>query len=71
MLTVNADMHPLMSHFHKPNEEKRSVVVIEDGDLHKWLNASHDQARDLIKLSPDGYLDADLTPPANSQLSFF
>lgn len=71
MLTVNADMHPLMSHFHKPNEEKRSVVVIENNDLDRWLNASHDQAKELIKLSQDGYLEADLSPPGISQLSIF
>jgi putative SOS response-associated peptidase YedK len=71
MLTVNADKHPLMSHFHKPNEEKRSVVVLEDGDLYKWLNATHEQAKELIKLSPDEYLDANLTPPDNPQLTIF
>jgi putative SOS response-associated peptidase YedK len=71
MLTVNADMHPLMSHFHKPNEEKRSVVVVENANLHHWLNATHEEARDLLKLSPDGYLDADLTEPNSNQLSIF
>ncbi|MFD0913872.1 SOS response-associated peptidase family protein [Methylophilus luteus] len=71
MLTVNADKHPLMSHFHKPNEEKRSVVVIEDRDLHNWLNATHEEARVLLKLSPNGYLDADLTEPNSNQLSIF
>lgn len=71
MLTVNADNHPLMSNFHKPNEEKRSVVVVNNSDLNTWLNASHEQARELIKLSPDGYLDADLGQSANPQLSIF
>lgn len=71
MLTVNADNHPLMSHFHKPTEEKRSVVVVDNTDLKNWLNATHDQAKALIKLSPDGFLVADQTPPANSQLSIF
>jgi len=27
-LTVNADDHPLMKRFHKPNDEKRSVVIV-------------------------------------------
>lgn len=71
MLTVNADKHPLMSHFHKPKEEKRSVVVVENGDVHAWLNATHEQANELIRLSPDGYLEADLNQPVNSQLSIF
>lgn len=57
MLTVNADDHPLMSRFHKPDDEKRSVVVIENGDFGKWLNATHEQAWELLGLSRDGYLD--------------
>jgi hypothetical protein len=28
MLTVNADEHPLMKRFHKPGDEKRSVVIV-------------------------------------------
>lgn len=56
MLTINADKHPLMSRFHKPDDEKRSVVVIENKDFHNWLTATHKQATELIKLSRDGYL---------------
>ena len=29
MLTINADNHPFMSQFHKPEDEKRSIAVIE------------------------------------------
>ena len=29
MLTINADDNPFMSQFHKPEDEKRSIVVIE------------------------------------------
>lgn len=32
MLTVNADEHPLMRRFHKPGDEKRSVVVLDRAD---------------------------------------
>ncbi len=31
MLTINADDHPFMKQFHKPNDEKRSIVVISKG----------------------------------------
>lgn len=55
MLTINADHHPLMSRFHKPDDEKRSVVVIENGDFGKWLNATNEQARELLQLGKDGY----------------
>lgn len=30
MLTINADGHPLMQRFHKPGDEKRSVVILPD-----------------------------------------
>lgn len=29
MLTINADGHPLMQHFHKPDDEKRMVMILE------------------------------------------
>lgn len=71
MLTLNATAHPLMSKFHKPDDEKRSVVVIENQDLTNWLRATHEEARQLIKLSPEGYLNADLSVPVTNQLSVF
>ena len=44
MLTVNADAHPLMSRMHKPDpkltpdqQDKRSVVAIEQRDVEQWL----------------------------------
>ena len=48
MLTVNADQHPLMKRFHKPGDEKRTPVVIKP-ELHQaWLDASPDQAMELM-----------------------
>ncbi|MFM0095645.1 SOS response-associated peptidase family protein [Paraburkholderia nemoris] len=29
MLTINADQHPLMKRFHKPGDEKRSIVIVQ------------------------------------------
>lgn len=37
MLTVNADDHPLMRRFHKPQEEKRMVAVLDPVDYDAWL----------------------------------
>jgi putative SOS response-associated peptidase YedK len=37
MLTVNADEHPLMRNFHRPEDEKRMVVVLEEADFDVWL----------------------------------
>jgi putative SOS response-associated peptidase YedK len=56
MLTVNADQHPFMKQFHEPAKEKRSVVILENKDFEKWLNADHEQARELIKLPENDYL---------------
>ena len=33
MLTINADQHPFMRQFHKPDDEKRSVVILQEQDL--------------------------------------
>lgn len=49
MITQNADTHPVMRRFHPPDDEKRSVVLLEDSSLQAWLNASTDQARALIR----------------------
>ena len=38
MLTINADAHPLMHGFHKPDEEKRMVVVLQPGQYQGWLD---------------------------------
>jgi hypothetical protein len=44
MLTINADDHPLMSRMHKPDpklgpdeQDKRSVVSIDQVDVDQWL----------------------------------
>jgi putative SOS response-associated peptidase YedK len=43
MLTINADEHPLMHRFHKPGDEKRSVVVLPDDAWSAWLSAKQDE----------------------------
>jgi len=40
MLTVNADGHPLMQRMHKPDDEKRMVVILDQRDYGPWLEAS-------------------------------
>lgn len=39
MLTINAAAHPLMRHLHKPQDEKRMVVILQESDYDAWLNA--------------------------------
>ena len=62
MLTVNAEGHSIMQHFHKPDDEKRSIVVLNEADYQLWLNASHEQARSLLKVAPDNFLISEPAP---------
>ncbi len=39
MLTINAAAHPLMMNLHKPQDEKRMVVILNESDYDAWLNA--------------------------------
>ena len=56
MLTINADNHPFMSQFHKPEDENRSIVVIEPEHLKDWLNMTHESAFELLKPMSAGYV---------------
>ena len=58
MLTINADAHPLMNRMHKPDpnlppdqQDKRSVIPIEAGDVDAWLAGTVAEAKALIRLS--------------------
>jgi len=52
-LTINADDHPLMKRFHKPGEEKRSLVVIPKDQAEEWLEAGNPElARAFLQLFP-------------------
>ena len=62
MLTINADGHPIMKHFHKPQDEKRSIVVLDDSDYLPWLNATNEHAKQLLKLASEGFLVSEPAP---------
>ena len=49
MLTINADRHALMSQFHAPGDEKRSLVVIDPAQYRSWLQATPPQAAALLR----------------------
>jgi putative SOS response-associated peptidase YedK len=49
LITQNADTHPVMSRFHPVDDEKRSLVLLDRQDLGRWLEATPDQARALIR----------------------
>lgn len=63
MLTVNADEHPLMKRFHKPGDEKRSVVIIQPSTYADWLSCRNtDEARSFLQLYPANEMDAEAFP---------
>jgi putative SOS response-associated peptidase YedK len=54
MLTINADDHPLMRNFHRPEDEKRMVVILAPDCFDAWLSARPEQsARYLIPYPAD------------------
>ena len=52
MLTINADTHPLMNQFHKPADEKRMVVILQEGQYDDWLHTPMNQAREFLRPFP-------------------
>lgn len=52
MLTINADGHSLMSHFHKPADEKRMVVILPESSYEGWLDASANESTDYLHPFP-------------------
>jgi putative SOS response-associated peptidase YedK len=63
MLTVNANEHPLMKRFHKPGDEKRSVVIVPPNAYEDWLRCrSTDEARSFLNLCPVEQMAAEAYP---------
>jgi putative SOS response-associated peptidase YedK len=65
MLTINADGHPVMGRFHAPDEEKRSLVIVQPEHREAWLNATAKEAREFLRAMPAGEFTArpDPRPP--------
>ncbi len=66
MLTINADEHPLMRRFHKPGDEKRSVVILDPEQYAAWLQARTEaDVRSFLRpFDPDEMIaTADPLPP--------
>ncbi len=49
MLTINADDHPFIRQYHKPDDEKRMVVVLEEGDYDAWLRTPATESRAFLR----------------------
>lgn len=52
MLTINADDHPFMRNYHKPNDEKRMIVILQDDEYDAWLSATPDETRYFLRQYP-------------------
>lgn len=65
MLTINADGHPLMQRFHKPDDEKRMVMILDPDQYHGWLHGSLVTEEDMFQQYPAERLvaAADPLPP--------
>ena len=67
-LTINADQHPLMRRFHKPGDEKRSLVILHKNDYDVWLNCrSPELARSLLQLYPAELMHAQVIAKISSR----
>lgn len=62
MLTINADAHPLMRRFHRPEDEKRMVVVLREEQYLPWLAAAADAIGDFLLPYPAEGLVAEPAP---------
>lgn len=49
MLTIHADAHLVMRRFHRPEDEKRSVVLLQPHQIDPWLSASTEQALAMLE----------------------
>ncbi|MEP6971608.1 MAG: SOS response-associated peptidase, partial [Betaproteobacteria bacterium] len=49
---INADDHPLMRNMHRPNEEKRMVVILPEAAHQDWLDAPAHQSTAFLQPYP-------------------
>ncbi|WP_186104955.1 hypothetical protein [Burkholderia gladioli] len=53
MLTVNADEHEVMQRMHRPDDGKRSVVILGPEEHDEWLHATNvETVRAMLRLYP-------------------
>ncbi|WP_409333720.1 SOS response-associated peptidase family protein [Burkholderia cenocepacia] len=52
-LALNADEHSLIRLMHRPEDEKRGVVILRPADYDEWLHTTNvDVARTMMQLYP-------------------
>ena len=52
MLTINADGHPIMGRFHRPGDERRSLVVVPPSRWSEWLGSVSSNAMAMMAPMP-------------------
>lgn len=62
MLTVNADEHVLFSTFHKPEDEKRMLVILDESEYENWLNCPIEAMSGMMTRYPAASLTAEPAP---------
>lgn len=67
MLTINADDHPLMQRFHKPQDEKRMVVILRPEEYLSWLHAPAEQVSSFLTQYPAAELVAQAAPKPSAK----
>ena len=67
MLTINADDHPLMKRMHKPDDEKRMVVILDPEQYDDWLHCAVEGAADFFMQYPADRLAAQPAPKPGKQ----
>ena len=64
-ITINADEHPLMKRFHKPGDEKRSLVIVPPEEWDSWLACRDpEMARSFLRHHPPELMAAVAAPLA-------
>jgi putative SOS response-associated peptidase YedK len=67
MLTINADGHPLMQRFHKPDDEKRMLVILRPDQYDDWLHCPVEDAPDFFTRYTAESLVAHAAPKPNQK----
>jgi putative SOS response-associated peptidase YedK len=67
LLTVNADGHSLMGRMHRPGEEKRMLVLVDETHYRDWLWATPQSAAQWMRAWPAEDLRGHPAPPQHAR----
>ena len=58
MITINADDHEVFKQFHRPGDEKRMVVILDEADYDAWLDCPPERMKSFLRQFPAARLEA-------------